>query len=84
MGIAGSPDIFQEKIVDLMAALEFVKAYLDDLLIISTGSLEDHLKKLMEVLSRLQDTGLKINANKSKLCALETECLGYVISRDDI
>ena len=84
MGIAGSPDIFQEKMADLMATLEFVKTYLDDLLIISTGSLEDHLEKLTEVLSRLQDAGLKINADKSKFCALETEYLGYVISRDGI
>ncbi len=67
MGIAGSLDIFQEKMAGLMATLEFVKTYLDDLLIISTGSLEDHLKKLMEVLSRLQDAGLKINANKNSL-----------------
>ena len=84
MGIAGSPDIFQEKMADLMAALEFVKTYLDDLLIISTGSLEDHLEKLTEVLSRLQDAGLKINADKSKFCALETEYLGYIITRDGI
>ncbi len=57
---------------------------MDDLLIISTGNLEDHLKKLMEVLTRLQDADLKINADKSKFCALETEYLGYVISRDGI
>ena len=84
MGIAGSPDIFQEKMSDLMASLEFVKTYLDDLLIISRGSLEDHLEKLMEVLSRLQDAGLKINAAKSKFCALETEYLGYIITRDGV
>ena len=84
MGIAGSPDIFQEKMSDLMASLEFVKTYLDDLLIISRGSLEDHLEKLMEDLSRLQDAGLKINAAKSKFCALETEYLGYIITRDGV
>jgi hypothetical protein len=84
MGIAGSPDIFQEKMSDLMASLEFVKTYLDDLLIISRGSLEDHLEKLTEVLSRLQDAGLKINAAKSKFCALETEYLGYIITRDGV
>jgi len=84
MGIAGSPDIFQEKMSDLMAVLDFVKTYLDDLLIISMASLEDHLKKLMEVLSRLQEAGLKINADKSKFCALETEYLGYVITREGI
>ena len=68
-----------------MAALEFVKMHWDDLLIISTASLEDHLKKLMEVLSMLQDVVLKINAAKSKFCALETEYLGcYIITRDGI
>jgi hypothetical protein len=37
MGIAGCPDIFQEKMSDLMATLEFVRTYLDDLLIITKG-----------------------------------------------
>jgi hypothetical protein len=42
MGIAGSPDIFQEKMSNLMATLEFVQTYLDldDLSIIKNGSLE--------------------------------------------
>jgi hypothetical protein len=84
MGIAGSPDIFQEKMSDLMATLKFVRTYLDDLLIITKGSIEDHIEKLSMVLTRLQDAGLKINADKSKFCALETEYLGYIITRDGI
>ncbi len=50
MGIAGSPDIFQGKMLKLMESLEYVRAYLDDLLCISELSLEDHLEKLEEVL----------------------------------
>jgi hypothetical protein len=51
MGIAGSPDIFQGKMSELMESLEFVRAYLEeDLLCISKLSLEDHLEKLEEVL----------------------------------
>ncbi len=50
MGIAGSPDIFQGKMLELMESIEFVRAYLDDLLCISKLSLEDHLEKLEEVL----------------------------------
>ena len=46
MGVAGSPDIFQEKMTSLMAGLEFVRTYLDDLLIITKESFEDHFKKL--------------------------------------
>ena len=84
MGIAGSPDIFQEKMSDLMATLEFVRTYLDDLLIITKGSLEDHLEKLSMVLTRLQDAGLKINADKSNFCTIETEYLGYILTRDGI
>ncbi len=64
MGIAGSPDIFQGKMLELMKSLEFVRAYLDDLLCISKLSLEDHLEKLEEVLRRLRDAGLKVNAAK--------------------
>ncbi len=64
MGIAGSPDIYQSKILELMEDLEYVQAYLDDLLCISRSSLEDHLKKLEEVLRRLCNAGLKVNAKK--------------------
>ncbi len=69
---------------NLMATLEFVRTYLDDLLIITKGSLKDHLEKLSMVLTRLQDVGLKINANESNFCILETEYLGYILTRDGI
>ncbi len=71
MGIAGSPDIFQGKMSELMESLEYVRLYLDDLLCISKLSLEDHLKKLEEVLRQLHDAGLKFNTAKSTFCALE-------------
>jgi hypothetical protein len=84
MGIAGSPDIFQGKMLELMETLEYVRAYLDDLLCISKLSLEDHLGKLEEVLRQLRDAGLKANAAKLTFCALEIEYLGYVLTRDGI
>jgi hypothetical protein len=37
MGIAGSPDIFQGKMSELMECLEYVQANLDDLFCISTN-----------------------------------------------
>jgi hypothetical protein len=42
-----------------------VRAYIDDLLIITKGTYLEHLKKLATVLTRLQQAGLKVNANKS-------------------
>jgi hypothetical protein len=47
-------------------------------------SLEDHLEKLEEVLRRLCDTGLKVDAAKLTFCALEIEYLGYVLTRYSI
>jgi hypothetical protein len=84
MGIAGSADIIQGKMSELMESLEYVRAYLDDLLCISKLSLEDHLEKLEEVPRRLCNAGLKVNAEKLTFCALVTEYLGYVLTRDGI
>ena len=84
MGIAGSPDIFQAKMSELMINLEFVRTYLDDLLTITKLDLSDHLDKLKKVLTRLREAGLKVNAEKSKFCAHETEYLGYILTRDGI
>ncbi len=67
-----------------MESLEYVRAYHDDLICISKLSLEDHLEKLEEVLRRLRDAGIKVNAEKMTFCALEIEYLGYVLTRDSI
>ena len=67
MGYAGSADIFQAEMMDLMEALEYGRAF-DNLLVITRGTLEDHLEKLGEVLRRLREAGLKGNAAKSFFC----------------
>ncbi len=54
-----------------METLEYVRAYLDDLLCISKLSLEDHLEKVEEVLRRIRDAGLKVNAAKLTFCAFK-------------
>jgi hypothetical protein len=84
MGIAGSPDIFQGKVLELMESVEYVRGYLDNLFCISKLSLEDHLEKIEEVLRQLCDTGTKVNAAQLTFCALEREYLGYVLTRDGI
>jgi hypothetical protein len=84
MGFAGSADIFQAEMMDLMEALEYVRAYIDNLLVITRGTLEGHLDKLREVLRRLRDAGLKVNAVKSHFCTHEIEYLGYILTREGI
>ena len=53
-----------------MAGLEFVCTYLDDLLIVSNSTFEDHLHQLQVVLRRLRRAGLKVNAEKSSFLHL--------------
>ena len=84
IGFAGSADIFQAEMMDLVESLEYVGAYIDDLLVITKGTLEDHLENLREVLRRLRDAGLKVNAAKSFFCTHEIEYLGYILARGGI
>jgi hypothetical protein len=84
MGVSCSPDIFQEKMSDSMQHLNFVRTHLDDLLVISCSTLEDHLEKLECVLKKISDKSLRVNADKSTFCATEIEYLGYWISRSGI
>ena len=86
MGLCNSADIFQEKAINLMGDLEFVHAYLDDILVISRTEDEfsGHLAKLEAVFNRLSEAGLKVNASKSKFCQDSLEYLGYIINQKGI
>jgi len=84
MGMTGSPDIFQEKMSTLMETLEYVRVYIDDLLTITKGTYEDHLSKLRQVLIRLRDAGLRVNANKSSFAQEEVEYLGYILNKQGV
>jgi hypothetical protein len=70
--------------MDLVESLEYVGAYIDDLLVITKGTLEDHLENLREVLRRLRDAGLKVNAAKSFFCTHKIEYIGYILARGGI
>jgi hypothetical protein len=84
MGLCNSPDIFQEKMSELMDGLEFVRTYIDDLLCLTKGSFDDHLAKLEHILQRLLKAGLKVNAKKSFFARSQLEYLGYWITRTGI
>ena len=63
MGLANSPDIFQEKMSNLMNGLDYVRMYLDDVLCLTKGNWTDHLERIDEVLTRLERAGLKVHAH---------------------
>ncbi len=77
MGLCNSPDIFQERMYEIFSDLEYVRVYIDDLLVMSCSTFEEHLQKLELVFSRSSEAGLKINGNKSHFAVSEIEYLGY-------
>jgi nucleoside diphosphate kinase len=64
-----------------MGDLEYVRAYIDDLLIITKGTYCEHLQKLATVLTRLQQAGLKLNVNKSWFAEEKLAYLHYWITK---
>ena len=62
---------------ELFAGFDYVRAYIDEILIITKRSFKEHLKQLDTVLEKLETAGLKINAPKSCFAAHELEYLGF-------
>jgi hypothetical protein len=54
------PDVFQNVMSKLVQDMEYVKTYLDDLLILTNSNFKDHLLKLQMVLVRLSTNGLMV------------------------
>jgi putative transposase len=84
MGLCNSPDIFQERMYEIFSDLEYVCVYIDDLLVTSCSTFEEHLQRLELVFSQLSEAGLKVNVNKSHFAVSEIEYLGYWITRNGI
>ena len=59
MGVCIEPDLFQEQTSTLMEDLEFVKFYLENFIIITSGSFKEHLAMVDEVMKQLQLDGNK-------------------------
>ena len=84
-GITGAPATFQrlmEKAVGDMNLLQ-VLVYLDDLIVFGK-SLEEHEERLLKVLDRLEEVGLKLSLDKCQFCQPKVKYLGHIISADGI
>ncbi|CAK1596618.1 unnamed protein product [Parnassius mnemosyne] len=63
---------------------EFCVNYLDDLAIITTGTLDKHLEHIDIVLSKLNKAGLTCNLQKCEFICKEIKMLGFIISTEGI
>ncbi|RXN11607.1 Retrovirus-related Pol polyprotein from transposon 412 [Labeo rohita] len=84
-GITNAPSTFQrlmERCVGDMNLHE-VLVFLDDLIIFS-DSLEEHERRLMRVLHRLKEYGLKLSPKKCKFFQTTVRYLGHIISESGV
>ena len=82
-GVASAPAIWQRAMDQILQGIPGVFCYLDDIIV--TGStLEEHLERLVAVLKRLEEYGLKANQEKCKFLRSSVEYLGHVISAEGL
>ena len=80
-GLRNASQTFQRQIFRALGDLEFVFAFIDDILIAST-SLEEHEAHLRIVLQRLKKFYLRLNVNKCEFGKQELEFLGFTINSE--
>ena len=69
---------------ELFVGLYTVRVYIDEILHVTKGYWTEHLTVLEEMFTRLQKTGLKVNAIKSCFGAHKFDYLGYHVTRDEV
>ena len=84
MGMFYFGDIFQAKVDELPGDIKGVKAYIDDIIILSKDIFKNHIKQLRMIFGRLRAAGLKVNAPKYSFWLNHIPYLSYVITREGI
>ena len=81
-GLADIPTIFQEKIDQSLENKH--PAWLDDIIVVTKGSKEQHKKELVDVLTRLENAGYRLSESKSEFFKTEIEWIGHKIDQNGI
>ena len=81
-GLSDIPTVFQEHIDTV---LEFkTPVWLDDIICVPNGSIEDHGKEVREVLTKLRNAGYRASEKKTELIKKELTWLGYLINQNGV
>lgn len=79
-GLANAPAIFQKSMETLLAGIDGVSVWLDDICITGPDR-NSHITRLTEVLGRLSDAGLRLQKDKCQFFKQSVLYLGFVISK---
>ena len=83
-GLTVMPTEFQ-KLMDLtFANINSVFVYIDDILILTKGTKQEHVNKVKEIMRVLDDAKLQLKAGKCIMAQESIEWLGYKLSRTGI
>ena len=83
-GLTDMPADFQKAMDYTLIALQNTKCFLDDIIIVSTGTEADHLAYVFKCLKKLDDDNLRINHQKCHFAKTEIEWLGYKFTQTGI
>ena len=85
-GFTNAPATFQALInTTLCKYLDiFVTAYLDDILIYTKGTLEEHIQAVKKVFKALQEADIRLRPDKCKFHVKTVKFLGSIITTDEI
>lgn len=82
-GLASAPAIFQRAIENLLAGIDGVTVFLDDVCV--TGPSKDiHLKRLRTVFQKFQEAGLRLEKSKCAFFQNSVTYLGHVIDKNGL
>ena len=74
--------MFQEHIDKV---LEFkTPVWLDDIICVTNGTIEEHERELREVLTKLQEAGYRASERKTEMFKKELTWLGYLINQNGV
>lgn len=84
-GVTNAPSTFQRLMEKCMGDMNLkgVVVFLDDLIVFSK-TLEDHEARLIKVLNRLKEYGLKLSPEKCKFFQSSVRYLGHVVSEQGV
>ena len=80
-GLTDMPAEFQKSMDYTLVGLKNTFCFLDDILIVSKSSEEDHFKPVLDCLQKLDSDNLRINLSKCDFAKQESSCLGYNITQ---
>jgi RNase H-like domain found in reverse transcriptase/Reverse transcriptase (RNA-dependent DNA polymerase)/Integrase zinc binding domain/Chromo (CHRromatin Organisation MOdifier) domain len=80
-GLANAPSTFQRYINSVLQEFldDFVSAYVDDVLIFTDGTREEHRRQVHQVLDKLQAAGLQLDIDKCEFEVKSTKYLGFIV-----